>query len=122
MSLLSPSVLDANWTQKAGRGGEPSRVTPCNSNRPGRNRSCNPRFGSAAAATPALKRLLILKDLASGHRRRRRWTTPALALILALRTRLQSAWLGELEPPTLRWQGVRSPHPDGVHPVVYDLR
>src|SRR5438876_680814 len=53
-------------------------------NRPGRNRTCNPRFWSAPLATPALKRLLIFKDLALGDQRRRRWTTPALALILAL--------------------------------------
>src|SRR3989454_12367700 len=60
---------------------EPARVT----NRPGRNRTCNPRFWSVAAATPALKRLLICKHLALRDQRRRRWTTPALALILALR-------------------------------------
>src|SRR2546428_1397643 len=35
-------------------------------------------------ATPALKRLLIFKDLALDQQRRRRWTTPALALIPAL--------------------------------------
>jgi len=53
-------------------------------NRPGRNRTCNPRFWSALAATLASKRLLIFKDLARSEQRRRRWTTPALALILAL--------------------------------------
>ena len=53
--------------------------------RPGRNRTCNPRFWSALRATPALQRLLTFKDLALSHQRRRRWTTPALALILALR-------------------------------------
>src|SRR2546421_5458856 len=47
-------------------------------NRPGRNRTCNPRFWSAAAATPALQRLLIFNDFAPNERRRRRWTTPAL--------------------------------------------
>ena len=36
------------------------RLTP---NRPGRNRTCNPRFWSALLATPALKGLLIFKDL-----------------------------------------------------------
>src|SRR6266851_2774118 len=53
-------------------------------NRPGRNRTCNPRFWSPLLATPALQRLLIFKDLASGQQRRRCWTTPALTLILAL--------------------------------------
>src|SRR5437667_1707651 len=52
--------------------------------RPGRNRTCNPRFWSPLPATPALERLLIFKDLAPSEQRRRRWTTPALALILAL--------------------------------------
>src|SRR5713226_4847557 len=55
-----------------------------NTNRPGRNRTCNPRFWSALPATPALQRLLIFKDLAPGQQRRRRWTTLALALIPAL--------------------------------------
>src|SRR5207302_2736266 len=32
--------------------------------RPGRNRTCNPRFWSALPATPALKRSLIFNDLA----------------------------------------------------------
>src|SRR2546422_3312422 len=55
--------------------------------RPGRNRTCNPRFWSAVLATPALQPLLIFKHLALSEQRRRRWTTPALALILALRRR-----------------------------------
>src|SRR6266700_6575486 len=55
-------------------------------NRPGRTRTYNPRFWSALPTTPASKRLLIFKDLALSEQRRRRWTTPALALILALRT------------------------------------
>src|SRR5207244_11459229 len=54
-------------------------------NRPGRNRTCNPRFWSALPATPALKRLLIFNDLAPSPQRPRCWTTPALALILTLR-------------------------------------
>ncbi len=58
----------------------------CSTNRPGRNRTCNPRFWSALPATPALQRLLIFKNLALSEQRRRRWTTPALALILALKT------------------------------------
>ena len=53
-------------------------------NRPGRNRTCNPRFWSPLLATPAVQRLLILNDLALAQQRRRCWTTPALALILAL--------------------------------------
>jgi hypothetical protein len=53
-------------------------------NRPGRNRTCNPRFWSPLLATPTLQRLLIFKDLALGQQRRRCWTTPALTLILAL--------------------------------------
>src|SRR5260370_12454258 len=53
-------------------------------NRPGRTRTCSPRFWSSLLATPALQRLLIFNDLALGHQRRRCWTTPALALILAL--------------------------------------
>ena len=52
--------------------------------RPGRTRTCNARFWSVAAATPALKPLLIFRDLGPGQQRRRRWTTPALTLILAL--------------------------------------
>ncbi len=55
--------------------------------RPGRNRTCNPRFWSALPATPALQRLLIFKNLAPGQQRERCWTTPALALILALLNR-----------------------------------
>ena len=55
--------------------------------RPGRNRTCNPRFWSAVPATRALKPLLIFNDLASSEQRRRCWTTPALALILALLNR-----------------------------------
>ncbi len=83
--LVEPlTEMDSHWTQKAGRGGEPSRVTPCNSNRPGRNRTCNPRFWSAIPATPALQRLLIFNDLAPSEQRRRCWTTPALALSLTL--------------------------------------
>ena len=54
-------------------------------NRPGRNRTGNPRFWSALPATPALKRLLIFNELAPSPQRPRCWTTPALALILALR-------------------------------------
>src|SRR6266566_3651562 len=42
------------------------------------------RLWSALLATPALKRLLIFKDLAPGHQRRRRRTTPALTLSLTL--------------------------------------
>ena len=42
-------------------------------------------FWSALPATPGLNRLLIFKDLARSEQRRRRWTTPALALILALK-------------------------------------
>src|SRR6266571_9338779 len=53
-------------------------------NRPGRTRTYSPRFWSALPATPALKGSLIFKDLARSEQRRRRWTTPALALILAL--------------------------------------
>jgi len=53
--------------------------------RPVRNRTCNPRFWSALPATPALKPLLIFNDLGPGQQRRRRWTTPALTLFLALR-------------------------------------
>ena len=56
-------------------------------NRPGRTRTYNPRFWSALPATPALRGLLIFKDLARTYQRRRRWTTPALALILALPNR-----------------------------------
>src|SRR5712692_3199412 len=48
--------------------GEASR----SENRPGRNRTCNPRFGSALPATPALQRLLILKGVSSAP------PTPAL--------------------------------------------
>ena len=44
----------------------------------------NPRFRSTLPATPAWKRLLIFNDLAPSRRRRRCWTTPALALIPAL--------------------------------------
>ena len=43
-----------------------------------------PGFG-ALLATPALQPLLIFKHLALSEQRRRRWTTPSLALILALR-------------------------------------
>src|SRR5260370_14984579 len=53
-------------------------------NRPGRTRTCSPRFWSSLLATPALQRLLIVNALSLGHQRRRCWTTPALALILAL--------------------------------------
>jgi hypothetical protein len=60
-------------------------VAVCSTNRPGRNRTCNPRFWSPLLATPASERLLIFNDLALGQRRWRCWTTPALALILALR-------------------------------------
>ena len=38
-------------------------------------------------ATLAWQGLLIFKDLARTYQRRRRWTTPALALILALPNR-----------------------------------
>src|SRR5437016_8529084 len=79
MSLRSPSAM------------EPSRVRPGNANRPGRNRTCNPRFWSATVATPALKRLLIFNDLAPSEQRRRCWTTPALALFLALKRSVRSA-------------------------------
>src|SRR5216683_8343044 len=72
-----------------GRPTEPAPLTryeaSCSENRPGRTRTCSPRFWSPLLATPALERLLILKDLALGHQRRRCWTTPALALFLALR-------------------------------------
>src|SRR5260370_4613648 len=54
------------------------------SHRPGRNRTCSPRFWSPLLATPALQHLVIFNDLALGRQRRRCWTTPALALILAL--------------------------------------
>ena len=60
-------------------------------NRPGRTRTYNPRFWSALPATPALRGLLIFKDLARTYQRRRRWTTPALALILALKRSVRSA-------------------------------
>src|SRR6266516_2867858 len=60
-------------------------------NRPGRNRTCNPRFWSALPATPALQHWLIFKDLALGQQRWRRWTTPALALILTLRRRVRQS-------------------------------
>src|SRR5260370_38314639 len=54
-------------------------------NRPGRTRTCSPRFWSPLLATPALERLLIFNDLAPGQQRRRCWTKPELALSLALR-------------------------------------
>ena len=60
--------------------------------RPGRNRTCNPRFWSALLATPALNRLLILKDLPRSEERQRHWMTPALALILALRNTSRDGW------------------------------
>src|SRR6266851_5309342 len=53
-------------------------------NRPGRTRTCSPRFWSPLLATPALQRLLIFNDLALGQQRRRCWTPPALRLILTL--------------------------------------
>src|SRR5207247_2833854 len=59
---------------------------------PGRNRTCNPRFWSALLATPALDRLLILKDLPRSEERQRHWMTPALALILALRNTSRDGW------------------------------
>src|SRR5260370_17546575 len=61
-------------------------ATSLHANRPGRTRTCSPRFWSPLLATPALHRLLIFNDLALGEQRRRCWTTPALALSLALRT------------------------------------
>src|SRR6266852_1958505 len=54
-------------------------------NRPGRDRTCNPRFGSPLLVTPALQSLLVFRDSALSHQRRRCWTTPALTLLLALR-------------------------------------
>src|SRR5260370_19217151 len=59
-------------------------ATSLHANRPGRTRTCSPRFWSPLLATPALHRLLVFNDLAFGQQRRRCWTTPALALILAL--------------------------------------
>ena len=70
--------IDPAWRAK---GRDAFRRGP---SRPGRNRTCNPRFWSALLATPALQHLLIFRDLALGQQRWRRWTTPALALILAL--------------------------------------
>src|SRR5439155_5579337 len=79
----------AVWTQRCTQQGAPPEDLPllwaCYVNRPGRNRTCNPRFWSAVPATPALQRLLIFNDLAPSPQRPRCWTTPALALILALR-------------------------------------
>jgi hypothetical protein len=45
-------------------------------------------FGGPLLGTPALQRSLIFNDLALSQERRRCWTTPALALILALKTTL----------------------------------
>src|SRR5260370_1264102 len=59
-------------------------ATSLHANRPGRTRTCSPRFWSPLLATPALHRLLIFNDLALGQQRRRRWTPPALTLFLAL--------------------------------------
>src|SRR6266581_3928671 len=64
--------------------------------RPGRNRTCNPRFWSAVPATPALERLLIFKDLALSEQRRRRWTTLALALFLALRAGRRGSYVASV--------------------------
>src|SRR5216683_506819 len=68
-------------------------------NRPGRNGTCNPRFWSPLLATPALHRLLIFNDLALGQQRRRRWTPPALALILTLRKTNSDAPQGRGKDP-----------------------
>src|SRR5712692_6877860 len=68
-------------------------------NRPGRTRTCSPRFWSPLLATPALQRLLIFKDLARGHQRRRCWTPPALALILTLRKTNSDAPQGRGKDP-----------------------
>jgi len=66
-------------------------------NRPGRTRTYSPRFWSALPETPASKGLLIFKNLALCQRRGRRWTTPALALFLALNRCLDEQQ--PLEPP-----------------------
>jgi hypothetical protein len=96
-SLSRERLLGHDATEGASWGAVPRRrkrgriVSPPNPpqgnnfrNRPGRTRTCNPRFWSPPAATPASQRLLIFKDLAPTQQRRRRWTAPALALILAL--------------------------------------
>src|SRR6266849_8283724 len=84
----------------------------CYRNRPGRNRTCNPRFWSPLLAAPALQRLLIFNDLAFAQQRRRRSTTPALALILALR-RTRPARC----PPT---PGVDTGRGSSYHPTPED--
>src|SRR5713226_2370582 len=50
-------------------------------------------------STPALHRLLIFNDLALGQQRRRRWTPPALALILTLRKTNSDAPQGRGKDP-----------------------
>src|SRR5438128_7316232 len=40
-----------------------TRYEAATANRPGGNRTCNPRFGSALPVTPALQPLLMFKDL-----------------------------------------------------------
>src|SRR6266851_5553568 len=54
-------------------------------NRPGRDRTCNPRLGSPLLVTPALQRLVVFRVSALSQQRRRCWTTQALTLILAVR-------------------------------------
>src|SRR5260370_4624783 len=77
-------------------------------NRPGRTRTCSPRFWSPLLATPVLHRLLIFNDLAPGQQRRRCWTTPALALSLALRrVGLQGDAPSDLASTTMIWLGNR---------------
>ena len=50
----SSFVLDPSWTQSVMRQPTVKPLTACSTNRPGRNRTCNPRFWSALPATPAL--------------------------------------------------------------------
>src|SRR5260370_41250933 len=83
-------------------------ATSLHANRPGRTRTCSPRFWSPFPATPVLHRLLIFNDLALGQQRRRRWTTPALALTLALGdTNFGYALTDPLPPPSTRASGDR---------------
>src|SRR5260370_21388655 len=76
-----------------------TRYDARSSHRPGRTRTCSPRFWSPLLATPALHRLLIFNDLALGQQRRRRWTPPALALILTLRKTNSDAPQGRGKDP-----------------------
>src|SRR5260370_21532311 len=87
------------------------------SNRPGRTRTCNPRFWSPLLATPALQRLLIFNDLAFGHQRPRCWTPPALALILTLRKTNSDAPRDEGRTRSARLTRARAPSLRGLSPA-----